>query len=245
MRPVIGITCSFEQSDQPSPRLRACINAAYTDAIYLAGGLPWPIPTPRTPDPLLLDELLTRCHGLLFTGGPDLDPRHYGQPPHPKTEILHERRDRFDLALFRRADQARRPILAICLGCQIASVGRGGALLQHVDDVPRENAVTHYRPDHASAFHEVRLEQGSRIASIVGQTRLEVNSRHHQLVDPDRVGGQLRPVGFAPDGVIEALETTDDRYLIAVQWHPEDLTDRPEHLRLFQSLVAEAARSMR
>lgn len=243
MRPLIGVTCSFEQTDGASPRLRAFVNAAYTDAVFAAGGIPFPIPTPAGFDAALLDEVLARCDGLLLTGGPDLHPRHYGQPLHPKTEVLHERRDRFDIALFRRADELSRPLLAICLGCQIASVGRGGCLVQHVDDLPRERPVRHYSDDHASVYHDVELVAGSRIAEIVGRTRLEVNSRHHQVVDAHRLGERLKPVGFAPDGTVEAAESTDGRFLIAVQWHPEDLTDRAEHRRLFEALVREASQS--
>ncbi len=242
MRPIIGVTCSFDVTEGANPRLRASLNAAYSDAIYAAGGIPFPIATPASLDRALLDELLGHCRGVLFTGGPDLDPRHYGQPRHAKTSVLHERRDRFDIEFFRRADEIGRPALAVCLGCQIASVARGGCLVQHVEDIPRRSVIQHFREDHSSAFHDVELVADSRIAQIVGQTRFEVNSRHHQVIDASQVGGRLRPVGFAPDGVVEAAESTDDRFLIAVQWHPEDLIDRREHLRLFEALVAAAAR---
>ncbi len=88
----------------------------------------------------------------------------------------------------------------------------------------------------------MRVEPDSCLARILKTTQLEVNSRHHQIADNEHIGERLRPVAFAPDGVIEALEDRDGRFLIAVQWHPEDLTDRPEHLRLFEALVAEARR---
>jgi gamma-glutamyl-gamma-aminobutyrate hydrolase PuuD len=239
MKPVIGITSSFETSGKP-PRSRSYLNAAYTDAIFAAGGVPQPLPVPPHPDTALLDELLARCDALLFTGGPDLDPRHYGQPRHPRTQVLDPRRDNFELEAFRCADQRGLPILAICLGCQVASVARGGCLVQHVDDLPRTPAVVHHHPDGSSAFHDVRIEPDSHLARIVGRTQFEVNSRHHQFVDRAHVGGHLRPVAFAPDGVVEAAEEVGDRFLVAVQWHPEDLIDRPEHLRLFEALVAAA-----
>lgn len=239
MKPVIGITSSFETSGDP-PSSRSYLNAAYTDAIFAAGGLPQPLPVPPRISSDLLDELLGRCDALLFTGGPDLDPRHYGQPPHPRTQVLDPRRDCFELEAFRRADQRGLPILAICLGCQVASVARGGCLVQHVDDLPRTPPVVHHRPDGSSAFHDVRIERDSRLAQIVGRTQIEVNSRHHQLVDRSQIGGNLRPVAFAPDGVVEAAEDVTGRFLLAVQWHPEDLIDRPEQLRLFEALVAAA-----
>lgn len=241
MRPLIGVTSSFEIGE--NQRARAYLNAAYTDAVFAAGGLPQPLPLPPKNDPALFDELLARCDGLLFTGGPDLNPKHYGQTPHPKTGVLHERRDNFEIEFFRRADAAGLPILAVCLGCQVANVARGGCLVQHVDDLPRQTNTIHHKPDNTAAYHDVSVEPDSRLAKIVGATRFEVNSRHHQIVDRAQVGGNLRPVAFAPDGVVEAAEDRDGRFLFAVQWHPEDLIDRPEHLRLFQALVDAARRS--
>ncbi len=244
MRPVIGITCSFESTVDPQPRARTYLNAAYSDAIYAAGGLPFLFATPPDADEAMLDEFISHVDGLLFTGGPDLDPRHYGQAKHAKTEVLHPRRDAFDIELFRAADRRDTPTLSICLGCQIAAVARGGCLVQHVDDLPRSGALRHYGENGASEFHDVAVESGSGLARISGSTRFRVNSRHHQLVDRANLGGRLRPVAFAPDGVVEAAEDPERSLFLAVQWHPEDMTDRPEHLNLFRALV-EAARATR
>jgi len=104
-RPAIGITCSFQQTDPPNPRLQTRLNAAYSDAVFAAGGLPRPIALPAEPEPSLLDDLLSGLDGVIFSGGLDLDPQRYGQTRHPKAELMHERRDRFELALFRRADE--------------------------------------------------------------------------------------------------------------------------------------------
>ncbi len=238
MRPVIGVTCSVDVGADEGGKLRAYVNSAYTDAIFAAGGLAQPIVAPGEVDDGLLAELAGRFDGFLFTGGADLDPRHYGQARHAKTHVMHTRRDALELEMFRAADESGKPILAICLGCQVANVGRGGCLVQHVDDLPRKTGVEHHKPGGASAFHEVELEAGSRLAQITGKQRFEVNSRHHQVLDREKVGGRLRPVAFAPDGCVEAAESTEDRFLIAVQWHPEDLIERPEHLRLFEALVS-------
>jgi putative glutamine amidotransferase len=244
-RPAIAITCSFDLDHLEARAPRSYIHAAYTDAIFAAGGLPRPLAVPPNADRDTIDALLDGCSGLLFTGGADLDPRHYGQPPHAQTHVMHRRRDAFELELFREADRRAFPILSICLGCQVASVARGGCLVQHVDDLPRPSPVQHHCPDHTSAFHDVTVDPDSRLARITGRRNFEVNSRHHQIVDRSQVGGGLRPVAFAPDGVVEAVEEASDRFLVAVQWHPEDLIDRPEHLALFQALVQEAARSRR
>ena len=136
-RPAIGITCSFQQTDPPNPRLQTRLNAAYSDAVFAAGGLPRPIALPAEPEPSLLDDLLSGLDGVIFSGGLDLDPQRYGQTRHPKAELMHERRDRFELALFRRADELRLPILAICLGYQWPRGPRRTA-----DSAPRRCART-------------------------------------------------------------------------------------------------------
>lgn len=241
MRPVIGITMSYEQTPGPAGRERSYLNAAYSDSIYAAGGLPLAIAPPAHADAAVVAEYLDRCHGFLFTGGPDLDPRHYGQERHPKTEVLHPRRDAFDIALFRSVEATRKPVLSICLGCQIAGVARGGCLVQHVDDLRRPDAVEHHMPDYRAAYHDVTIAAGTRLAAIIGRERIEVNSRHHQVLDRSQVGASMRVSAVAPDGVVEAVEDPAHPFLVAVQWHPEDMIDRPEHLALFRALVAAAA----
>ena len=241
MRPAIGVTSGFDVAPTVRPpRERLTLLAPYSDAIYAAGGIPRPLAPPPTHDDALLDALLAGLDGLVFTGGPDLNPRHYGQPLHPKTQLMHERRDAFDVDLFRRADAARIPIFAICLGFQVAHVARGGKLIQHVDDAGLTPPVTHHISE-GSAYHPVAIEADSRLAGVIGASELEVNSRHHQAVDPSFQGRDLRPVAFSPDGLPEASEDCEGRFLIAVQWHPEDLCDRPEHRRLFEALVQAAA----
>jgi putative glutamine amidotransferase len=237
MKPLIGITSSFDANNQDPPRLRSHLLAGYSDAIYAAGGLPHVIPVPPRCDPPLLDDILACCNGLVFAGGYDLMPSHYGQQPHPRAHLLHPRRDQFELELFRRADTQQLPILAICLGHQVAHVARGGRLIQHVDDLDLSPAICHHLPNDQSAFHDVRVEPDSRLAQIVGGTRLEVNSRHHQIVDREHPGHGLRTVAVSADGVIEASEDCGERFLLTVQWHPEDLLDRAEHLHLFAALV--------
>ncbi|MGD8453306.1 MAG: gamma-glutamyl-gamma-aminobutyrate hydrolase family protein [Phycisphaerae bacterium] len=241
MKPVIGLSSNSRRDSVDPWRSQIYLDAVYLDAVEAAGGLPVALPVPQTPDPALLDELIAACDGLVFTGGFDLHPHHFGdEPVHPKAIVLDERRDRFEVELFRRADAARLPILAICLGHQIAHVARGGALIQHIDDLDRPTPVTHYLASGHPALHSVRIEPGSRLASVVGGTEIEVNSRHHQAVDHRRPVHNLRPVAWSPDGLLEGAEDCDGRFLLCVQWHPEDLFDRPEHLRLFEAVVHEA-----
>jgi len=240
MRPVIGITTGFTDDESTRRCGRIVMPADYADAILATGGLPVLLPALDVADARLFDELVAHLDGLLFTGGQDLNPRHYGQAPHPATRVMHARRDAFELAFFRHADAAGVPILAICLGFQVAHVARGGWLVQHVEDLPRTPSISHRGPQEADAFHPVHIEAGSHLAEIVGSTQIEVNSRHHQGVVPEGVGRGLRTVGRAPDGLVEASEDCNGRFLLAVQWHPENLVTRPAHARLFQALVAAA-----
>ena len=241
MRPIIGVSSNFGVNRDETPREQSYLLAAYTDGVFAAGGLPQPVPVPPDYDDALLDQILACYDGLMFSGGFDLPPRLFGESPHPRTIPLHERRARFELDFFRRADRAGIPIFATCLGHQAAHVARGGRLIQHVDDLALTPPVTHHLPKDVNAFHQVRIEPGSRLARIVGNTQLKVNSRHHQIVDGEHLGTGLRTVAIAADAVVEASEDCDDRFLLTVQWHPEDLLDRPEHLRLFATLVQEAA----
>lgn len=234
-RPVIGVTCSAEGGVHGP---RATLNLAYLDAIFAAGGLPQPIPLLQRLQPDDWNVLLDNYDGLLFTGGDDLDPTHYGQSPHPRTGIMHPRRSEFEIEFFRHADAANKPILSICLGCQIAAVARGGCLIQHVDDLPDVGEVQHHAPNEGTTFHDVEISADSMLARIVGRTKLEVNSRHHQTVDRSQLGGNLQPIAFSIDGVVEAVEDPAKQFFLAVQWHPEDLIDRPEHLRIFEALVS-------
>jgi len=244
MRPVIGTTSNFNLNKEDPPRPQSYLLAGYSDAIFAVGGMPQAIPVPPAYDDALLDEILTRCDGLMFTGGYDLDPRHFGEQPHACSILLHPRRDTFELDLFRRADAKRIPIFAICLGHQLAHVARGGRLIQHIDDLRLTPAVRHHLPNDENAFHDIQIEPGARLAKIVGGTRIEVNSRHHQIVDSDHLGAGLRTVAVSADGVVEASEDCDGRFLLTVQWHPEDLLDRPEHLALFAALVNAARQSL-
>jgi putative glutamine amidotransferase len=242
MKPRIGLSTSLRQTGPAEGRLQLCLNTAYTDAVLAAGGIPLPLPIPPAPCDELISELLSCVDAIIFTGGHDLHPGLYGQSLHPRTEPMHERRQQFEIALFKRADELHLPILAICLGHQLAYVARGGGLIQHVDDLNLKPPVVHHA-DSAQAFHDVHIDAHSHLARLLGCTELSVNSRHHQIVDAAKAARGLKPVAFSADGVIEATEDfSDGRFLLTVQWHPEDLIDRPEHLRLFQVLISEAQR---
>ena len=245
MRPRIGITSNFAMNTEDPPRPQSYLLAGFTDGVFLAGGLGMPVPVPPAHDDALLDELLAQYDGLIFTGGYDLDPQLYGEAPHARTTPLHPRRCQFEMDLFRRADQARVPMFGICLGHQVAHVARGGRLIQHVDELELTPAICHHTTNEENAWHDVAISPDSRLSGVVGVSQLEVSSRHHQIVDQQHPGLGLKTVATAADGVIEASEDCDGRFLLTVQWHPEDLLDRPPHLNLFAALVEAAGQQQK
>ncbi len=239
-RPLIGVTSNFKIAGDP-PREQTCVSAAYLDAVLAAGGLPLPLPVPPAHDAALLDELLDRVAGLVFTGGFDPTAARFGQAQHPATRPVHPRREGYEFDLFARADQRRVPILGICLGHQIAHIGRGGAIVQHIERDGDDVAVVHYEHDDSSAWHEVDVRD-ARLAEILGHSRVRVCSRHHQVVPPERVGHDLTTAAVSADGYVEAsADFRDGRFLVSVQWHPEDQPDQPEMLNLFKALVEAAS----
>jgi putative glutamine amidotransferase len=193
----------------------------YARSLEGAGLIPLVVP-PLT-DPARAGEILDSAGGLLLTGGEDVDPKRYGAAPHPKLGTINPQRDATELALIEAARTRRLPVLAICRGVQILNVAYGGTLHQ---DLPSErpSAVMHDSPrDVHARSHEVTIMAGSRLAAATGATTMAVNSYHHQAVD--RCGTGLHVTAVAPDGVIEGVEVDDPAWwVLAVQWHPEDLT---------------------
>jgi putative glutamine amidotransferase len=205
-------------------RSRVRVNEAYTNALAAAGLVPLVLPPI---DPLVAIASLTDVAGLVLTGGEDVDPEHFGQTAHAETSSPHARRDSYELALAREAHERRIPTLAICRGAQVVNVALGGTLIQ---DIPsqRPSDIGHDQSDRRTErVHAVSIEKGSQLARIVNASTITTNSSHHQSVD--RVGKGLRVTAKSPDGIIEALEPTDPAWwMIAVQWHPEELTATAE-----------------
>jgi putative glutamine amidotransferase len=205
----------------------------YGDRIGEAGGIPVELPArPGSP----ARELLSRLDGLLCTGGGDVSPARYGAQPASQVAGVDDDRDTSEIALVLEALAVGMPVLAVCRGVQILNVAQGGTLVQHLPDL---TAQPHLVVEHPrEVVHGVRLEPDSVLGRILDTPRLGVNSLHHQAVD--RVGDGLRPVAWAEDGIIEALEYDSGR-VIGVQWHPELLPDAAEQRRLFTWLIDQAA----
>lgn len=237
MTPVIGLSCSTVPRVTMAGMLRYSLPCQYVECVARADGLPWILPNL---DPSLVPAYLERLDGLLLTGGDDLDPTHYGQPPHPSLILSDPDQDVFELALARAAWEADLPVFAICRGGQVLNVALGGNLLQ---DVPSqvEGAVGHDqgRPAWRDLAHEVDIVPGTRLHGIAGAERVRVNSFHHQAVD--RVAEGFLVTARAADGVVEGMEDPGRHFCLAVQWHPERRPDDPLTRDLFRAFT-EAAR---
>lgn len=172
---------------------------------------------------------LAEFDGLLVPGGADVNPARYGEAALETTQTADSAaQDDFEAEMVDAALELGIPVLAICRGFQLVNVEHGGRLVQ---DLPADSV-------HRNGTHVVDIVSDSRLAGIVGATRVSVSSYHHQAVQ--QVGGDLVAVGTAPDGVVEAFEHPD-RNLIAVQWHPEDTAEHDaQQQAIFAWLVAEA-----
>ncbi|MBC7260925.1 MAG: gamma-glutamyl-gamma-aminobutyrate hydrolase family protein [Chloroflexi bacterium] len=238
MRPLIGIPC---QGNLRSAYRRFCVGQSYCRALEMAGGAP--VLIPLLSDVQALWDIYQRLDGLLLAGGGDIAPHHFGQARTAKVRYVDPPRDRVEMLLVRRAVEDNLPVLAICRGIQVLNVALGGTLYQ---DIPTQipHALRHnFHPDHPRNYlgHEVEVQPGTRLAGILGSTRVGVNSFHHQALK--EVSPRLSVAAFAPDGVIEAVEAQDEQFVLGVQWHPEELVeDDPKMKHLFEVFVEEVGR---
>lgn len=204
------------------PRIR--VNEAYANALVEAGLVPVVLPPI---DAAAAIAALEDVAGLVLTGGEDVDPALFGETPHVATDPPHHRRDAYEIALAQAALDRRVPTLAICRGAQVVNVALGGSLVQ---DIPaqRPGSIAHSPAGkRAERVHRIDIDPDSRLARDLGATSITTNSSHHQSVD--RVAAGLRVTARSEDGIIEALESIDPQWwMVAVQWHPEELTATPE-----------------
>ncbi len=239
-RPTIGVIGALFERKGSAPI--SGIGRTYLEAIEAGGGIPLLIHLTNNQE--VLDAHYRHCNGLLFCGGEDIDPKHYGHPRHPLLGPVEELRDEIELTLARRAVADQKPILAICRGIQLINVALGGTLYQDIqDELPGtlDHRASSQRGDRAYLAHTLELDSASWLAEQLGTTSIAVNTLHHQALRDVAPG--LRVVGCAPDGVIEAVESTGDTFIAGVQCHPEELWRSAEKrwARLFTGFIAQVA----
>lgn len=231
--PLVALTATTKEI---GGMMRVRLNEAYVHAVRAAGMVPLVVP-PLAPSEL--EPIVDAVDGIILTGGEDVDPVEFRAATHAKTLAPHKARDVCELALARMARERRIPTLAICRGIQVVNVAFGGTLIQ---DIPSEHPsdIDHDQPkERTHRVHDVAIESGSRLADAMGATQAMVNSSHHQALAT--VADVLRVTARAPDGIIEGAESTDpDWWLLAVQWHPEELVHdgKPWDRGLFSALAS-------
>jgi gamma-glutamyl-gamma-aminobutyrate hydrolase PuuD len=228
-KPVIGITTYVEDAQWGHWHLEAAlIPYDYVRGLERAGARVLLVP----PDDEGVEETLDALDGLLLSGGNDLDPDSYGAEQHPETNGTKPERDRGELALLQAALERDLPVLAVCRGLQVLNVARGGDLVQHLpEQVGHED---HRAVKGVFSDHGVKVDDASRLGSVIGTHLPTVKSHHHQGLG--RVGSGLRETAWADDGTVEAVEDPEKRFAVGVLWHPEAGDDT----KLFEALVAEA-----
>ena len=227
---MIGITTYLTQATFGVwEEAAALVPAVYVRAVETAGGRALLVP----PSVDGIQETLDAVDGLLFAGGPDLDPDLYGQEPHAETNDIVAERDSAEIALMRAALERDMPVLAVCRGSQVLNVALGGDLVQHLPDVVGDEKHKHTPGEFAD--HDVEVLPGTKVQRILGD-RAPVKSHHHQGYG--RIGEGLQEAARADDGTVEALEDPDRRFALGVLWHPE----AGEDFALFEALIEEASR---
>jgi len=232
-QPIIGISSYGRDGDLPA----FSIPCGYVDAVRAAGGLPLVLPPGETGAERVFDVI----DGLILAGGGDMAPEVYGGDSHETIYMVSEERDSFELNLAKGAlERPHLPTLCICRGTQVLNVALGGTLYPHLPD-EFGSKVNHRLPPRLPTRHPVRVEGDTLLGQVLGATEVDTCSWHHQAIR--QLGRTLRPVAWAPDGVIEAVEAANHPWCIGVQWHPEMQIGEVVQDRLFAAFV-EAARQI-
>ena len=242
MKPLIGISCSIKCLEKSAnftllPQQFHFLGEAYTNAVERAGGIP--VILPSFEDPELMKDAVGRLDGVIISGGADIDPALYGERIIRGVGPIDFRRDQAEKVLTNYLlDETEMPVLGICRGMQLVNAVRGGKDIQHLPDEGfAEHSLSMFQRNIPS--HDVDLTPGSRIAEIMGATRVRTNSFHHQAVKTAAPGWVV--TGYAKDDhCIEAMEVPGERFVLCVQWHPEGMVNNDEEQAIFRALVKAA-----
>jgi putative glutamine amidotransferase len=238
-RPLIAVNADLV-APKNAPAF-AKLNLGYVDAILNAGGLPVLLPPLHKDNLAEIDALLNLCAGIVLTGGADMDPRRNGQQPTAAVNPMPARREDADRYLLAKIFEQRIPVLGVGVGMQQLNVFAGGTLFLHLPaECPK--ALPHFDQMGAPHRHMVLIEENTRLDDIYGTQELRVNSAHHQAVN--QLGKRMRVAARAPDGVIEAIESTDPTWFcVGVQWHPEAETASALDVQIFDCFVQAAVKT--
>lgn len=238
-KPVIGMNGEFRSARKDAGAL-SWFNTGYYDSIAAAGGIPVLVPPLADDDDLR--QILSSLDGLVLCGCSfDLDLVRLGMEKHPASRPMPNRREDFDRRLCKLAVEMRMPILAIGSGMQTLNVVCGGTMLQHIPEAIQK-PLLHRDSVEATLRHVLEVVPGTRIDHIYGPGEIRVNSQHHMAVD--QVAHMFRVSATAPDGIVEAFESTEeDWFCLGVQWHPENETASALDMQVFENLLEACQRT--
>ncbi len=232
-KPLIGITAGHSKNKFGLPQIH--LLRTYVDATIAAGGVPVIIPSELAATDWEL--LYAKLDGVILSGGADIDPKIFNGEEHPTVYSIDAERDALEIALTKKVVADEKPFLAICRGFQVLNVALGGTLYTHICD-QLENPLQHDSNKELSRdylAHEVKVDEGTRLAEILGSPIVKVNSWHHQGVK--EIPPMLKVTAHSPDGLVEGMEIPEHPYAIAVQWHPEWMPNDPAMRNLFETFI--------
>lgn len=239
MKPIIGLALSNRVK---SKKIYSVINNDYIKAVQKAGGIPILIPFSDNIENI--KEYTNKLQGIIFTGGEDISPLLYNEEPHKEVQCIIEERDRFELELFKEVYEKKIPILGICRGLQLINIALGGNLYQDINSqIPNSYGHAPKYTLRSNLYHSVKIEKGSKLFDIFKTEDLKVNSFHHQSIK--KLGNDLKITANSNDGIVEAIESVNEKFLVAVQWHPENLVEKhDEFLKIFELLINNAKQNI-
>ena len=212
MKPIIGIVPLVDQEKESLWML-----PGYMEGIMEAGGIP--VILPLTSDADVIAQLSDTVQGILLTGGHDVDPGLYGEERMPECGASCKERDEMEAGLLKQALEKNMPILGICRGIQFLNVYLGGTLYQDLVKQRPSNVEHHQKPPYDVPIHDIDLLEDGSLFQLLNTKKLSVNSYHHQAIK--RKADALKAMAVSEDGIVEAVEMTDKKFVWALQWHPE------------------------
>ena len=231
-QPLIGITSAYKPGLEEDSVASGALRYTYINAVLESGGVPVLLPPNQSEE--ALQRYVKTLDGLMLTGGDDIPPSAYGEKPHPTTNLMAEQRYNFESRLVSLWLEGEKPILGICLGMQMVNVVSGGTLIQDIPSQVADDVGHKGTNENLIVNHSVKIKPDSRLARLLNADEITVNSIHHQSVKD--VGRNLTVAARSTDGVIEALELTNSKFGLFVQWHPERM-DKPHSKAIFGSFI--------
>ncbi|MBD3107033.1 gamma-glutamyl-gamma-aminobutyrate hydrolase family protein [Bacillus sp. AGMB 02131] len=213
MKPLIGITSNLRNG-------LLTLSTDNIQSVTLAGGVP--IVLPNVPPEEAENEIIASIDGLLVTGGGDIDPLTFGEEPHQNLRSVCPERDRFEMSIIKKMFYLNKPILAICRGCQVLNIALDGDIYQDIYSQIQTELIQHTQiaPRYHTS-HYINIKKDGLLYEIAQSERMRVNSYHHQAVR--RISPYLSISATANDGIIEAIESSSKKFVLGVQWHPENM----------------------